>query len=104
MKTETGRYLITARIDCGAARRFPSLFLRDEYEGWLSFHCTFDRGALSLHLRPEGRQWVCQNPRWQISEVKMLTREQYLKELEALRVPAKESKQPGRSKGHSRAR
>lgn len=89
---ETGRYIITAHLclECYPAwqrvpRRFPSVFIRDEYQGWKDFHCTFDRGAMLLRIQPEGSGWICQDNRWQIDSVLRITREEYLLAIQSLR-------------------
>lgn len=81
---ETGRYRITTTFDGRERRVYAACLLRDEYDGWNEYHCTYRGGAMAMHLLQKGSRWLCKDRRYIVETVEMISREEYCRELDKI--------------------
>ena len=84
ISSETGRYRITSQFDGGERRVYAACLLRDEYDGWNEYHCTYRGGALSMYLLRKGSRWLSKDRRYMVESVEMISRAEYCRELERI--------------------
>ncbi len=80
---ETGRYRVIVSFN-GERREYAACLIKDEYDGWSEFHCTYRGGAMMLYLLRKGSRWLSKDRRFTVLECEMVTRAEYCRLLDKI--------------------